>query len=376
MKKTYAVITAISIASVFYACKKNTTNSGNNNVSINPVLPAEPYVYFVSGSQQFQDSLNNRATLGRVLFYDNHLSVNNSVSCAGCHKQAYAFADNVAFSAGYEGHLTGRNSPPVMNLSPTSNFLLGGIKSGFSVNLFWDGRENNLNTLLLRPLTNHVEMGITDSISLCEKLSALPYYSSLFSKAYGTPEVTLSRISDAVGFFMAGIRSTNSRFDKSRKGMADLTALEAMGMNLFQSKYNCGKCHSVDTFGSYSGNPGGTAFIDIGLNSNYADKGRADISQNAGDEGKFKVPSLRNIALTAPYMHDGRFKTLDEVLNHYSKNIQNSANLDDRLKDTDGNPMRMQISDNDKQAIIAFLNTLTDYDMITDIKYSNPFQVQ
>ncbi len=312
--------------------------------------------------------MNKVATLGRVLFYDTHLSINNAVACGSCHKQALAFADNVPFSTGFEGRLTKRNSIAITDVGQSSAF-------------FWDGRETNIQNLALRPLTNHVEMGIADGDALTQKLAALPYYSELFIAAYGDNQVTTARISAAIATFMQAITSDNTRLDDFMNGNTTvLTAQEIQGKFLFDTKYNCGSCHNNGNIivmggnGGYNGG-GGTNFLDIGLDNSYTDLGRGVISGVATDNGTFKVPNLRNVALTAPYMHDGRYKTLSEVLDHYSHNIMSSPNLDTRLTDGTGHPMQKNITDDDKAAIIAFLGTLTDYHTITDPKFSNPFKV-
>lgn len=358
MKKTIVLLSAIAlVTTAIYSCKKNTTDSLPTTAVLD--LPATPYTYQV-GFGPSDPTLNYKATLGRVLFYDAHLSVNNAISCASCHKQSLGFADDKAFSIGYEGRLTKRNSPGLNSLA-------------FSGSLFWDGRENNIMKLSLRPLSNHVEMGIEDIDALVSKVAALPYYNQLFAAAFDDATVTSDRISMAIGYFLSAINSSNTRFDDYTAGNSSaMTAQEVEGMNLFDTKYPCGSCHNGGG-GGYTSN--GT-FRDIGMDKVYTDLGRGTISGDPSDKGTFKVPNLRNVALTAPYMHDGRFKTLDEVIDHYSNGICNSQNLDTLLKDSNGNARHMNISDHDKQAMIAFLNTLTDYRMITDPKFSNPFKVK
>ncbi len=353
---TLSVIIAVCVAA--YSCNKSATNTATNTPATLE-LPQTTYQYYeVRYPERFYDSLNRVATLGRVLFYDGHLSLNNAISCASCHKQALAFSDNAALSVGYEGRLTKRNSPGFNALNRTSN-------------LFWDGRENNINNLALKPITNHVEMGIDDTAVLPSKLAALPYYQDLFVSAFGKSTITAGKISQAIAVFLNSINGNGSRLSKYNTGQKDvLTAQELYGMQLFDTKYNCAACHSGGG-GPYGGMPG---FKDIGLDQTYKDEGRGGLPGMSAEKGKFKVPNLANVALTGPYMHDGRFKTLSDVLDHYSGNIQNSDNLDTLLKKSNGEPMRMNISTQEKQAIIAFLGTLTDYEIITDPKFSNPFQ--
>lgn len=335
-------------------------------------LPIVPYNYI-------SDTANNYIpTLGRVLFYDSRLSANNSVSCATCHKQALAFADNAQFSRGFAGQLTGRNSMPIQNLTIRKAPTTGGvvIDSGFvfsnALPLFWDGRETLVEAMVLRPITNHVEMGMTLD-ELIKKLSQLPEYKPLFKDAYGSEEITEGKIGVALGQFIANINSNNSKFDDYVRGSIQLSAVEEIGRTLFFNKYNCNNCHQVipSGFSIYQFNN----FVDIGLDQAPQDKGRADVTFNSEDVGKFKIPKLQNVVLTSPYMHDGRFATLDEVIDHYSTNILYSPNLDTLLKHN-GLPKQMLISQEEKIALISFLHTLTDYQMITDPKYSSPFKVK
>ncbi len=349
-------------------------------------LPETPYAYG-------QTDNNHVPTLGRVLFYDKQLSVNNSVSCSSCHKQNLAFADNVAFSRGFENRLTLRNSMPIQNLGAGLGFFPSGIGSPvntiplpdsfmpeqepgsslfLSEILFWDGRETSLQSMVLKPIGNHVEMGIRDIDGLNKKLSSIPYYKDLFLNAYGTEHITSDRIANALSSFLRSITSTSTKFDKSMSGQAQLTALEGRGKDLFLTTYDCNACHQIQ-------NPHGYVmagvFSNIGLDAEDRDKGLQQVTNRNEDAGKFKIPSLRNVALTAPYMHDGRFNTLDEVLDHYSNGIADNPNLDARLKQDDA-PIRMEIPQQDKQAIIAFLKTLTDYEMIADKRFSNPFKAR
>jgi len=267
-------------------------------------------------------------------------------------------------------------------VSFTSEFI-----PGASSGLFWDGREGILQTMVLKPIGNHVEMGISDMNVLNHKLSSIPYYRELFTKAFDSPEITTEKIGKALSSFLLSITSRNTKADHGMMTMAlidkvnaidaslphgELSAIEGRGMNLFMTVYDCNACHQVQNPHGYV--MAGT-FANIGLDAQYADNGLQNVTKRSSDAGRFKIPSLRNVALTAPYMHDGRFATLDEVLNHYSEGIANHPNLDRRLK-KDGQPMRLQIPQHDKEAIIAFLHTLTDYEMINDPKFSNPFKIK
>ena len=337
-----------------------------DNVSLD--LPGTPFEYRVSSNDHI-------ATLGRVLFYDRQLSLNNSISCASCHKQNLAFADNVALSEGFEGKRTLRNSMPIQNLA-VSFFMdsLGFFPEPgiFTTLLFWDGRETQLQQMVLKPIVNHIEMGIRNLDDLSAKLGALPYYQDLFKKAYGDSHISSGRIAEALSHFLMAIKANNTRFDLSMQGIKPLNAIEGLGAELFVTTYECNACHQVQDAHGYLLQGG--VFANIGLQAEYADDGLAMVTGNASDKGKFKIPSLRNVALTGPYMHDGRFETLEDVLDHYSEGVQDHPNLDPKLRNANGNPISMEIPQPDKEAIIAFLNTLTDYEMLTDRRFANPFK--
>lgn len=343
-----------------------------------PVLPATLYNY-VDTSQSSQSSnipwgggfsidntpANNQttnagATLGRVLFYEKLLSLDNNRACGSCHKQQYAFADNVAFSSGFMGGKTARNSLPVFNQKMNESF-------------FWDGRAATLEQQSTMPVQNHVEMGMENLNNIAPKLNKAGYYGPLFTQAFGSPDITAERISDALAQFMRSIKSSHSKFDiGSTSNFSNFTTAENDGMSFF-TKFRCANCHAGQNL---SGS--GEDWANIGLDINYTDPGRAAITGFPSDNGVFKIPSLRNIALTAPYMHDGRYATLYDVLNHYN-NIQPNANLDFRLTDegwgSSGSiaPHAFNMSEYQKAAIIAFLNTLTDEQLIADPRFSDPF---
>jgi cytochrome c peroxidase len=214
-------------------------------------------------------------------------------------------------------------------------------------------------------------MGIDDVHTLPAKMAALPYYEKLFTDAYGTKEISFEKIANSISFFVASIKSADTRLDRYDAGKVSLNAEELHGQVLFNTKYNCATCHRVDTSGYR-----GTDFMDIGLARKNGDDGLGGITQEQADMNTFRIPNLRNVGLTAPYMHDGRFATLHQVLDHYSSGIDSTPNLHFMLRDIDGRPIRMNISASEKDAIVAFLNTLTDYTMVTDAKYSDPFRLK
>jgi cytochrome c peroxidase len=214
---------------------------------------------------------------------------------------------------------------------------------------------------------------VRDLDDLAAKLQAIPYYQDLFEKAYGSKDVTSNKISEALSMFAMSITSRNTKFDRSRMGLDQLSALEERGRQLFIEVYECNACHQTE-------NPTGYVFAgtfaNIGLESEYDDNGLAQVTGNANDAGRFKIPSLRNVELTGPYMHDGRFETLEEVIEHYSTGLQDHPNLDDRLLDENGEPKIFNISEYDKKAIVAFLGSLTDRDMVTAKRFSDPFKTK
>lgn len=375
-KVLLSLFLAVTVLAISYSCSKMEKDLIPQTVSLQ--LPEIPFDYstiqganvtMLPGGLTGVD--NNIATLGRVLFYDKNLSVNNAISCGSCHKQSIAFSDNVDFSPGFQNHSTLRNTLPIQNISNT--FVLNSFQQFGNPSLFWDGRADFLQTMVLMPIVNHVEMGMNDQNGIVEKVKSKSYYKNLFIKAYASSEINIENISQALSSFVSSIFSANTRFDKYQMGQTQLNGLEEQGRLLFFNKYNCNSCHQTQQLNGYQM---GGGFVNIGLESNYIDKGFENVSHNTADNGKFKIPNLRNITLTGPYMHDGRFKTLNEVLDHYSHGIANSPALDVRLRASNGQPMKMNITDQEKTAIIAFLNTLTDYTMITDQKYSNPFKAQ
>jgi cytochrome c peroxidase len=243
--------------------------------------------------------------------------------------------------------------------------------------LFWDGSETDLQNLVLKPITHRIEMGMRSPQDLVDKLRTVSYYEELFNNAYGSPEITVDKISEALAGFVGSIESNKSKFDVNLNTLENsFSEMEMRGQDLFFGDYDCGSCHQLQLPFGYD--PTTAAFgemVNIGLDLQTTDPGFADVTGSPQDHGKFKIPNLRNVELTAPYMHDGRFETLGEVIDHYSSGVVNSSTLDPRLMQN-GQPEVLNIPSEDKAALIAFLKTLTDYDMVTDPKYSNPFQEQ
>lgn len=302
------------------------------------------------------------ATLGRVLFYDTKLSANGTIACASCHLQSSGFSDPNAFSVGFEGGLTPRNSMSIAN----ARYYRNG-------RFFWDERANNLEEQVLMPVVDHIEMGLTLD-ELVTTVQAEDYYHVLFRQAFGDQTVTTNRISQALAQFVRSVVSFDSKYDQAlaqagndnNGDLAGLTAQENLGRQLFDQR-GCDRCHRTDLFI-------GDEARNNGLDANVTDLGLGLVTGNANDNGKFKSPSLRNIELTAPYMHDGRFATLEEVVEHYNSGIQNSPTLDNRLRNNNGQPVRLNLTNAEKAALVAFMETLTDETLANEEKYSNPFR--
>ncbi|MEQ8578106.1 MAG: cytochrome c peroxidase [Balneola sp.] len=304
------------------------------------------------------------ATLGRVLFYDKILSSNNTISCSSCHLQESGFSDPDQFSIGFEGGLTGRNSMGISNAMYYENG-----------HFFWDERAATLEEQVLMPIQDEVEMGLTLT-ELVSKVKQQPYYPVLFEQVYGDDEVTPDRISKALAQFVRSIVSYQSKYDEGRaqvnnpdQNFPNYSDLENLGKDIFfGGRGDCAQCHTSDLFV-------GDEARNNGLDAILTDLGLGAVTGNANDNGKFKVGSLRNIELTAPYMHDGRFETLEEVIEHYNSGVQASATLDNRLEQRNSNtPLRLNLSDQEKAALVAFMKTLTDQELILDEKFSSPFE--
>ena len=344
-----------------------------------PALPSTPADYFKYAvtdlPRHFKEgqipTLNNTpadnpitnagATLGRVLFYDERVSHNDSTSCASCHKQENDFSDPNQFSEGFEGGLTGRHSMGLANGAYYDNGKF-----------FWDERAATLEDQVLMPIQDPVEMGMSLT-NLTAKLSATTFYPQLFENAFGTPEVTPERISKSLAQFVRSMVSYNSKFDDAvnlgdtinqPNFAAVFTAQEIEGRNIFHGIGGCNQCHqSHAQVGTFPANIG----LDI---DNLADDGV--VEAGGVGFGKFKTPSLRNVEAREGYMHDGRFTTLEEVVEFYNSGVQNNPNLDVRMKQG-GLPRQLNLTQDQKDALVAFLKTLTDEEFLTNELFSNPF---
>lgn len=306
------------------------------------------------------------AALGRVLFHDRQLSFTNTVSCASCHKQDQGFGDAARFSTGFDG--TGKTTAHAMRLANLRFFAAG--------TMFWDKRAASLEAQSTLPVQHPVEMGFDATHggipALVQRMQSLPYYPELFSAAYGDPAITEERMQQALAVFMRAMVSTNSRWDQAfaqvfdpslpdkgvNKPLPGFTDEENRGRELFMAPraaggQACAACHQPPSFAL-----GGSG-------SNGLD---------AGEARRMKSPSLKNVALSSSFMHDGRFSSLEEVVEHYSSGVQDGPALDARLKGADGAALKPNLSPEDKAALVAFMKTLSDPVLGADTRFSSPFR--
>lgn len=348
LRKTMILASLSSMAILFTYCSKNdkisspadVTHSGSSIPNLpasvynysDPALPAHIAAILPSADNTPADNpiTNDGATLGRVLFYDKNLSKNNTVSCGSCHRQDLSFSDSAIKSKGFLGGSTNRHSMSLLNV----RFYRSG-------KMFWDERANTLEDQVLQPIQNTTEMGMTLT-ELIPKISSLNYYPSLFQKAFGSTDVNADRISKALAQFVRSIVTYQSKYDQVKQGLASFTPDERDGETLFLTAGNntCGGCHSPPMFLTSSpARPFGLPDPnDPGINN----------------QNRFKSGSLRNIVLTAPYFHNGSISSLQTML---SSNIPAHS-----------------VAPQDRQKLLAFLQTLSDQTVLTDAKYSDPFK--
>lgn len=312
---------------------------------------------------------NHGATLGRVLFYDKTLSANGTVSCASCHVQSKGFSDSAVLSLGFEGGSTRRHSMSLIN----ARWYQRG-------RFFWDERAATLEEQVLQPFQDPVEMGMTlEGVVTAVKNQS--FYEALFTNAFSSSEISSAKIAKALAQFVRSIVSVTSKYDEGRalannpiENFSNFTTSENTGKSLFFRPKNnggldCIRCHATEAFINRGG---GATNNGLDLVST-TDLGVFEALPGPNTLGSFKVPSLKNIALTAPYMHDGRLATLEEVIEHYNSGVQDHPNLDNVLKDNNGNPQRLNMTAQQKTDLLNFLLTLTDNTITIAPKFSDPF---
>ncbi|MBR9861407.1 cytochrome-c peroxidase [bacterium] len=359
-------ISVILLLTGFTSCKED-PGTGKVNGTLTP-YEQTPYDYFENPNLPPPNfPKDNMPTvegveLGRMLFYDPILSGDSSLSCSGCHNQAFAFTDNGRqFSTGINGDQGRRNSMPIFNLM----WHLDGF--------FWDGRSELLRHQAIEPIKDPIEMDETIAYLLV-KLNRDAMYKEAFAKAFNITEIDEEHVALALEQFMMTITSGYSKFDLGRTvGFSNFTPAEMRGLEIFNAESypndpnnkggDCFHCHSAPLFMT-------RALMNTGLDSFSTDPGLEGVTGDPKDRGKFKVPSLRNIEMTAPYMHDGRFATLDEVIEFYANGVHFNANLDPNMHALQDS---VYLSPQQRSDLIAFLKTLTDEDFLNNEEYSNPF---
>lgn len=328
---------------MFFISACDEEDVGVSDGSVNVVFPITPS----SGDNPPTEA---GLQLGRMLFYEKKLSRTNEVACASCHHQELAFSDNNRVSFGVDSLMGDRQAMALFNLPFTEN--------GF----FWDGRTDVLRHLTLQPIENEIEMDETLG-NVISKLSDEAIYRNQFELAFGNEEITEGKIALALEQFLASLISDNSKYDQHQKGEIELTLNERQGEALFIS-LGCTNCHSSFNFDDVA-----NRFLNNGLDvpGQFGGLGRELVTGSPADRAQFKVTSLRNIGVTAPYMHDGRFNTLEEVIDHYASEVKQSPTVAGEVLGG------FDISDSQKSNLVDFLNTLTDEEFLTNPDFSDPF---
>ena len=288
--------------------------------------------------------------LGKKLFFDKKLSGDNTQACSSCHNPKKAFTDQQQFSAGVQGEFGARNAMPLFNLA-----------WNFDERFAWDGKEFGLEQQALEPVSNPIEMHANWNL-VVQKLQESTEYPSLFLRVFGASEIDAKLVTKAIAQFERTLISGDSKFDKYLLGEISLTPEEQNGFNVFmdEAKGDCFHCHGSNNNPLWTDN----AFHNNGLDTTFQDLGFGTVTGDPNDNGKFKSPSIRNLAFTAPYMHDGRFATLEEVINHYSEGLQKSSTIDPLMKKV--NEGGVHLSPKDKNDLKAFLLSLTDREFINN----------
>jgi len=366
MNKKIVLVSGIllSFIMILVACKKDEASAEStaeydstpytlkyiNNTLPIPNLPAD------------NPLTQSKVDLGRMLFFEKEMSLDGTISCGSCHTQTDGFSDANTFSEGVGGSLGTRQAMAIVNLAWHD--------SGF----FWDGRSATLREQSLKPIEDALEMKETLA-NVVLKLQQKQEYKDQFMRAFGSEEITSEKMGLALENFMFSVVSDDSKFDRFLIGQALLSDSEERGRVLFFGEYNeffpatsgadCAHCHAGNNFEN-------NEFANNGMDTDaeFVDMGREDVTNDPADRAKFKVPTLRNIEMTSPYMHDGRFTTLEEVVDHYNNNIENSSTVDGALLGTTSTGLMLDAQE--KQDLINFLKTLTDQRYLENPEYHDP----
>ncbi|MFN4254591.1 MAG: cytochrome-c peroxidase [Saprospiraceae bacterium] len=359
MKKIVLALSLLAV--IFFACKPDPVEEP-------AVFDPTPATVNLRDFPDPEFPAGNKPTvqgvmLGRMLFYEKLLSKDGSQACADCHRQPDGFSDSLQFSIGVEKLPGKRQAMPVMNLAWHKN------------GMFWDGRAATAHEQALMPIQDPLEMNETLA-NVVAKLSAEKKYRDQFVRAFGDATVTAERIGRAIEQFEFVMISNNSKYDQWKRGEATLTASEERGRKLFFTEFDpfsgqigaeCFHCHAGFNFTN-------DEYMNNGLDADadQKDEGRMKVTLDPADKAKFKTPTLRNIARTAPYMHDGRFKTLEEVIDHYNTGARNSATVE-FLMQYNLQPGGLGLTASEKADLVAFLKTLTDDEFLTNPAFKTPF---
>ncbi len=369
MKYRVVITLFLAVFLLVGSCKKDPEN---------PSKPADDYTYDPTpydlvlpsnrGWNSFPIPADNPLTkagvaLGRKLFYDQILSVNNSQSCASCHKQENAFADPSRLSAGAFGQASQRHSMPLFNLPWADKYNFTGQR------YFWDGGANDLERQALGPILNPLEMSNPSLEPVLKRLQAHSEYPGLFKRAFGSDSITSVKLAKALAQFERTLLSTNSPYDKAERRQRLRTQSEINGMFVFntEGKGDCFHCHGNENTAYFTD----FLFHNNGLDAMPKDSGLGRITGNPADLFKFKTPTLRNLAFTAPYMHDGRFKTLMDVINFYDTGTKNSPNVDPNIAKhfKEGG---LNLTPQEKLDLLNFLLSISDTSFTRETKFSDP----
>ena len=354
--KLVGIISGIALLAFLTSCEKNDDSTSPQYVA----TPAPLEIPTIFDNQILPPVVpeDNPQTvegvaLGKKLFFDPILSGDNTQACASCHRPENAFTDPRKFSIGIGGDVGKRNSMPLFNMA-----------WNFNGEFFWDGRASSLEEQIFEPVTNPVEMNNTWP-AVTASLQSHTDYPELFEEAFGTRTVDSVLVSKAIAQFMRTLISANSKFDRAQLGMAQLTPQEENGLNIFldESRGDCFHCHGLPANPLWTDN----IYHNNGLDEEFDDLERGNITGDPREFGLFKSPSLRNLKFTAPYMHDGRFETLEEVINHYSEGLQFSTTIDPLMKAI--NEGGVQLTESDKADLKAFLLTLSDDSFVNNPEF-------
>ncbi len=357
MRNTLLFVSFLVIC-IFFGCKK--TDKASLDLEMYPLVYD---AHFPTPTILSDNKITKaKVALGRKLFYENKLSGDNSMNCAHCHQQQNGFSDSARYSSGIHGLKGTRQAMPIQNLVWNNN------------RFFWDGRAPLLRHQSIKPIEDPLEMAAVLSVVVA-KLKKEESYQRMFMKAFGSEEVNFQRISFALEAFMFTLISDKSKYDQWKNGTETFSDSELRGKNLFFGEYNpffpeisgadCAHCHSGSSFTN-------NEYMNNGLDAtiNFTDLGFYNVSNQVKDKATFRTPSLRNISLTAPYMHDGRFQTLEQVIDHYNDGIQNSSTLSSHLEQT--LTQGLLLDSQDKLDLIAFLKTLSDPSFISNVNFAKP----